>query len=54
MVDTDALLAMGRLSDQLERRRAEERAAFAKRFARYDRKANRKALARMLDEVRDA
>ena len=51
VVDTDALLAMGRLSDQLERRRAEERAAFAKRFAQYDRKANRKALARMLDGV---
>ena len=33
VVDTDALLAMGRLSDQLERRRTEERAAFAKRFA---------------------
>ena len=33
VVDTDALLAMGRLSDQLERRRSEERAAFAKRFA---------------------
>ena len=43
MVDTDALLAMGRLSDQLERRRTEERAAFAKRFARYDRKSNRQA-----------
>ena len=53
VVDTDALLAMGRLSDQLERRRAEERAAFAKRFAQYDRKSNRKALARMLDEIRD-
>ena len=53
VVDTDALLAMGRLSDQLERRRAEERAAFAKRFAQYDRKSNRKALARMLEEVRD-
>ena len=33
VVDTDALLAMGRLSDQLERRRTEERSAFAKRFA---------------------
>ena len=53
VVDTDALLAMGRLSDQLERRRAEERAAFAKRFAQYDRKSNRKALARMLEVVRD-
>ena len=53
VVDTDALLAMGRLSDQLERRRTEERAAFAKRFAKYDRKANRKALARMLEKVRD-
>ena len=43
---------MGRLSDQLERRRAEERAAFAKRFARYDRKSNRRALDALLDEVR--
>ena len=54
VVDTDALLAMGRLSDQLERRRAEERAAFAKRFARYDRKANRKDARALLEEVRDA
>ena len=52
VVDTDALLAMGRLSDQLERRRAEERAAFAKRFASYDRKSNRKVLAKMLAKAR--
>ena len=43
-VDTDALLAMGRLSDQLDRRRAEERADFVERFAAYDTKANRRAL----------
>lgn len=48
VADTDALLAMGRLSDQLDRRRAEERAAFSIRFARYDRPGNRKALERML------
>jgi CHAD domain-containing protein len=52
VVDTDALLAMGRLSDQLERRRAEERSVFAKRFAHYDQKSNRKALANMLARVR--
>jgi CHAD domain-containing protein len=52
VVDTDAVLAMGRLSDQLERVRAEERAAFAARFARYDRKRNRRALQALLDEVR--
>ncbi len=54
VVDTDALLAMGRLSDQLERRRTEERAAFAKRFARYDRKSNRRALDALLSKVRRA
>ena len=52
VVDTDALLAMGRLSDQLERRRTEERAAFAKRFARYDRKSNRRALDALVSKVR--
>jgi CHAD domain-containing protein len=53
VVDTDALLAMGRLSDQLERRRSEQRAAFANRFAKYDRTRNRKALAKMLKQARD-
>jgi CHAD domain-containing protein len=47
-VDTDALLAMGRLSDLLDRRRAEERAAFVERFAAYDTKANRRALKALL------
>jgi CHAD domain-containing protein len=47
-VDTDALLAMGRLSDHLDRRRAEERAAFVDRFAAYDTKANRRALDAMI------
>jgi CHAD domain-containing protein len=50
-VDTDALLAMGRLSDQLDRRRAEERADFVARFAAYDTKANRRALKSLLREV---
>lgn len=53
-VDTDALLAMGRLSDHLDRRRAEERAGFVERFAAYDSKANRKALARLLAGVTKA
>jgi CHAD domain-containing protein len=50
-VDTDALLAMGRLSDHLDRRRAEERAAFVVRFAAYDTKDNRRALKDLLREV---
>jgi len=51
-VDADVLLAMGRLSDQLERRRREERDAFAARFAAYDTKANRRALDDLIGEVR--
>jgi CHAD domain-containing protein len=47
----DVLLAMGRLSDQLERRRREERDAFAARFAAYDTKANRRALEELIGEV---
>jgi CHAD domain-containing protein len=43
-VDTDAVLAMGQLTAQLDRRRLEERAAFAERFAAYDTKATRRAL----------
>src|SRR5262249_22278170 len=50
-VDTDALLAMGRLSDHLDRRRAAERAAFVERFAAYDRKSNRRLLDKLLREV---
>jgi CHAD domain-containing protein len=50
-VDTDALLAMGRLSDHLDRRRAEERAGFVERFAAYDTKANRRLLDKLLHEV---
>ncbi|MDP1818330.1 MAG: CHAD domain-containing protein [Acidimicrobiales bacterium] len=43
-VDTDVLLAIGRLGEQLDRRRSSERAAFADRFAAYDTKPNRRAL----------
>lgn len=50
-VDTDALLAMGRLSDHLDRRRTEERAAFVERFAAYDTKANRRVLESLLRRV---
>lgn len=53
-VDTDALLAMGRLSDHLDRRRVQERADFVERFAAYDTKANRRTLAGLLAEVADA
>jgi CHAD domain-containing protein len=52
-VDTDTLLAMGRLSDHLDRRRAEERAAFGARFAAYDTKANRRALDALLRKASD-
>ncbi|MET0726986.1 MAG: CHAD domain-containing protein [Acidimicrobiales bacterium] len=50
-VDADVLLAMGRLSNHLERRRREEREAFAERFAGYDTKANRRVLHALLGEV---
>jgi len=53
-VDADALLAMGRLSDHLDRRRLQERADFVERFAAYDTKANRRALEGLLAEVADA
>lgn len=49
--DADVLLAMGRLSDHLERRRRDERAAFAERFASYDTKANHRALTELLRAV---
>jgi len=39
------------LSDQLDRRRAEERTDFVERFAAYDTKANRRALKSLLREV---
>lgn len=50
-VGADVLLAMGRLSDQLERRRLHERDDFAARFAAYDVKANRRALDVLLGEA---
>ncbi len=51
-VDADVLLAMGRLSEHLERRRRDERAAFAEHFGAYDTKANRRALKDLLRVVR--
>lgn len=50
-VDTDGLLAIGRLSDHLDRRRRAEREAFAERFAAYDTKPNRRALDDLLGPV---
>lgn len=47
-VGPDTLLAMGRLSDHLDRRRQAARDEFAARFAAYDTKDNRQALAAML------
>lgn len=50
-VDADALLAVGRLIDVLDRRRREVRDEFATRFADYDTKDNRKALHRLLATI---
>jgi CHAD domain-containing protein len=47
----DALLAMGRLTEQLEARRRAAREVFAQRFAEYDSKANRRALADLLEPL---
>jgi CHAD domain-containing protein len=49
-VDADVLLAMGRLGDQLERRRRKERDGFADRFSAYDTKANRRALDELIGD----
>jgi CHAD domain-containing protein len=51
-VDADVLLAMGRLSDHLDRRRQAARDEFAERFASYDTKANRAALDDLLEPLR--
>ncbi|MEO6318872.1 MAG: CHAD domain-containing protein [Acidimicrobiales bacterium] len=53
-VDADVLLAMGRLSDHLDRRRQHERDDFAQRFVAYDTKANGRVLRQLLHEVADA
>jgi CHAD domain-containing protein len=50
-VDSDVLLAMGRLSDHLDRRRVQEREDFAVRFSAYDTKANRRSLDALLDPL---
>ena len=50
-VDADVLLAIGRLSDHLDRRRRAERGAFADRFAAYDTGPNRRSLDKLLDAV---
>jgi CHAD domain-containing protein len=51
-IDTDTVLDMGRVSERMARRQAQERRAFATRFARFDRKRNRNALAALLAEIR--
>lgn len=51
--DSRVLLAMGRLSEQLDRRRRQEREEFSARFAAYDSKANRRALTRLLRHAVD-
>ncbi|MGK2948113.1 MAG: CHAD domain-containing protein [Acidimicrobiales bacterium] len=50
-VDTDTLLAMGRITDHLERRRQAERDDFMERFQTYDTKANRRALEALLAQA---
>lgn len=45
---SDTLLAIGRLTEQMEQRRRDARGACADRFAAYDAKATRKALAELL------
>lgn len=47
----DTMLAIGRLTEQLDQRRIAARSAFAERFAAYDAKATQRALDRALDEV---
>lgn len=48
-VERDVLLALGQLTRQLERRWRRARKEFAVRFAAYDTKANRRALAKLLE-----
>ena len=52
-VGVDALLAMGQLTESLERRRAGARAEFAERFAHYDTAKTQRALDDLLESVRD-
>jgi CHAD domain-containing protein len=51
-VGVEALLAMGQLTESLERRRTAARAEFAERFERYDTAKTRRALDDLLDPVR--
>jgi CHAD domain-containing protein len=52
LIDTDTVLAVGRVSDRLVRRQERERAAFDERFGAYDTKGNRRALADLLSAIR--
>ena len=51
-VDTDTLLDVGRVSERMVRRQAEERRAFDERFGQFDTKRTRRALAELLAEIR--
>ncbi|MFL6205054.1 MAG: CHAD domain-containing protein [Acidimicrobiales bacterium] len=51
-VDTDTLLHAGRISEAMLGRQASERQAFDGRFARYDTRRNRRALADLLGPIR--
>jgi hypothetical protein len=44
-----ALMAMGRLVDKLEKEEAAERSRFAKRFAEFDSKKNRRRYKSLLE-----
>jgi len=50
-VDTDTLLAMGRLTHHIDRRRRRERQAFMERWASYDTKGNARTLDSLLGSV---
>jgi CHAD domain-containing protein len=52
-VGVGALLAMGQLTESLERRRAAARAGFGERFAAYDTAKTQRALDDLLDPVRE-
>ena len=51
-LDAGALLAMGQLTEQLDRRRLAQREAFADRFAAYDAKATARSLDALVDHAR--
>ena len=53
-VDAATLLAMGQLTEVLDRRRLAEREDFAARFADYDSSATRRSLDALVDHARSS